>query len=78
MEPAGTVQDQKRIDPGNGMAYTWEEFKTFYDWTHSPVEVEAYWEACKDELAFFDEEGIDSEHPEPYGAVTGDGGPEGV
>jgi malate dehydrogenase len=37
----------RRVDPDDGAAYTWEEFSAFYKGTYKKKEVEAYWETCK-------------------------------
>jgi len=37
---------EKRIDPDDGKAYTWEEFLGFYKGTFTPKKIEAYWDSC--------------------------------
>lgn len=38
---------EKRIDPEDGAAYTWEELRAFYKGKYKANEVAAYWETCK-------------------------------
>mmetsp|Transcript_68694 Transcript_68694/g.190136 ORF Transcript_68694/g.190136 Transcript_68694/m.190136 type:complete len:424 (-) Transcript_68694:161-1432(-) len=39
---------EKRIDPDDGTAYTWEEFNAFYkSQKYKKAEIEAYWEECE-------------------------------
>lgn len=37
---------EKRIDPDDGKAYTWEEFLAFYKGTFAAKKIEAYWDSC--------------------------------
>jgi hypothetical protein len=37
---------EKRIDPDDGKAYTWEEFSAFYKGTYAAKKIEAYWDSC--------------------------------
>lgn len=39
---------EKRIDPEDGAAYTWEEMSAFYKGKHKAAEIAAYWYACKE------------------------------
>lgn len=39
----------KRVDPDDGAAYTWEELSAFYKGKYNKKEVLAYWEECKPE-----------------------------
>jgi len=43
----GAMSAEKRIDPDDGAAYTWEEFAAFYNRKYKAKEVAAYWEECK-------------------------------
>lgn len=38
---------EKRIDPEDGEAYTWEEISAHYTGTYKKIEIIAYWEECK-------------------------------
>jgi len=38
---------EKRVDPEDGSAYTWEEISAFYKGKYKKSEVAAYWETCK-------------------------------
>ena len=38
---------EKRVDPEDGSAYTWEELRAFYKGKYKANEVDAYWETCK-------------------------------
>ncbi|CAK0795293.1 unnamed protein product [Prorocentrum cordatum] len=38
---------EKRVDPEDGIAYTWDELSKFYAGKYKKKEVEAYWESCK-------------------------------
>jgi len=38
---------EKRVDPEDGIAYTWDELSQFYKGKYKKKEVEAYWETCK-------------------------------
>ncbi|CAK0883417.1 unnamed protein product [Prorocentrum cordatum] len=38
---------EKRVDPEDGTAYTWDELSQFYKGKYKKKEVEAYWETCK-------------------------------
>jgi len=38
---------EKRIDPDDGSAYTWEEFSEFYNGKYKKKEIAAYWEDCE-------------------------------
>jgi len=37
----------KRVDPDDGEAYTWEEFSTYYKGKYKKKALEEYWETCK-------------------------------
>jgi malate dehydrogenase len=37
---------ERRIDPTDGSAYTWEEFSEFYTGQYKKKEIAAYWEEC--------------------------------
>jgi malate dehydrogenase len=37
----------KRVDPEDGTAYTWDELSQFYKGKYKKKEIEAYWETCK-------------------------------
>ena len=39
-------QDQRRIDPADGLAYTWEEFSAYYARSYKKKVIEAYWNDC--------------------------------
>jgi len=39
--------EELRIDPDDGLPYSWEELKAFYTGKYKKKEIEAYWEACK-------------------------------
>jgi hypothetical protein len=43
---ASVQKVEKRIDPGDGKAYTLPEMRTFYSAKFTKKEVEAYWEDC--------------------------------
>jgi alanine transaminase len=36
----------RRVDPDDGVAYTWEEFSAYYKRTFKKAAIEAYWEKC--------------------------------
>lgn len=38
---------ERRIDPDDGTAYTWEEFSDYYRGKYKKKAIEAYWEECK-------------------------------
>eukprot|EP00747_Dinoflagellata_sp_TGD_P142183 gnl/TRDRNA2_/TRDRNA2_176210_c0_seq1.p1 gnl/TRDRNA2_/TRDRNA2_176210_c0~~gnl/TRDRNA2_/TRDRNA2_176210_c0_seq1.p1 ORF type:complete len:438 (+),score=148.81 gnl/TRDRNA2_/TRDRNA2_176210_c0_seq1:94-1407(+) len=38
---------EKRIDPEDGQAYTWEEYSAYYKKTYKKKELNAYWETMK-------------------------------
>lgn len=38
---------EKRIDPEDGQAYTWEELSAFYTGKYKKKEIGIYWETCK-------------------------------
>ncbi|CAJ1396376.1 unnamed protein product [Effrenium voratum] len=38
---------ERRIDPEDGAAYTWEEFSAYYAGKYKKKAVEAYWEECE-------------------------------
>jgi len=38
---------EKRVDPDDGSAYTWEDFSAFYKGKYKKSEVASYWETCK-------------------------------
>lgn len=38
---------EKRIDPEDGTAYTWEELSAFYKGKYKSNEIDAYWNSCK-------------------------------
>jgi len=38
---------EKRVDPDDGSAYTWEEFSEYYRGKYKKKEVENYWETCE-------------------------------
>ncbi|CAJ1349299.1 unnamed protein product [Effrenium voratum] len=38
---------ERRIDPEDGAAYTWEEFSAYYSGKYKKKAVEAYWEECE-------------------------------
>eukprot|EP00913_Durusdinium_trenchii_P001608 g1491.t1 len=38
---------ERRVDPDDGVAYTWEEFSTFYAGKYKKKAIEAYWEECE-------------------------------
>ncbi|CAJ1349297.1 unnamed protein product [Effrenium voratum] len=38
---------ERRIDPEDGVAYTWEEFSAYYSGKYKKKAVEAYWEECE-------------------------------
>ena len=37
----------RRVDPDDGAAYTWEEFSTYYKGKYKKKAVEEYWGECK-------------------------------
>jgi hypothetical protein len=37
---------EKRLDPDDGKAYTWEEFQAFYKGTFGAKKIETYWDKC--------------------------------
>jgi len=39
--------NEKRIDPADGKAYTWEELRTFYSATYTKKAMESFWTDCK-------------------------------
>jgi len=39
---------EKRTDPEDGAAYTWDEMSAFYKGKHKAADVAAYWYACKE------------------------------
>ena len=39
-------QEQKRIDPEDGLAYTWEDFSTYYTGKYKKQVIKAYWNDC--------------------------------
>jgi len=41
------MPEEKRIDPEDGAAYTWDEIAGHYKGKYKKKEVEAYWETCK-------------------------------
>jgi len=41
------MAEEKRIDPDDGTAYTWEEFNAYYKGQkYKKKEIESYWEEC--------------------------------
>jgi len=38
---------ERRTDPDDGSAYTWEEFSEFYDGKYKKKEIASYWEECE-------------------------------
>jgi hypothetical protein len=38
---------EKRVDPDDGSAYTWEELSAYYKGKYKKKEIDAYWETCK-------------------------------
>jgi len=38
---------EKRVDPDDGSAYTWEEFSAYYKGKYKKGEIASYWETCK-------------------------------
>jgi len=38
---------EKRVDPDDGSAYTWDEFSTYYKGKYKKKAIEEYWETCK-------------------------------
>eukprot|EP00406_Dinophysis_acuminata_P080709 CAMPEP_0179265970 /NCGR_PEP_ID=MMETSP0797-20121207/29175_1 /TAXON_ID=47934 /ORGANISM="Dinophysis acuminata, Strain DAEP01" /LENGTH=62 /DNA_ID=CAMNT_0020974189 /DNA_START=71 /DNA_END=256 /DNA_ORIENTATION=+ len=38
---------EKRVDPDDGVAYTWEEFSEYYKGTYKKKALESYWEGCE-------------------------------
>ncbi|CAK9105840.1 unnamed protein product [Durusdinium trenchii] len=40
--------EQRRIDPADGHAYSWEEILSYYSGTHTRREIKAYWKRCKE------------------------------
>ncbi|CAK0893076.1 unnamed protein product [Prorocentrum cordatum] len=38
---------EKRVDPEDGVAYTWDELSQFYKGKYKKKEIDAYWETCK-------------------------------
>mmetsp|Transcript_69150 Transcript_69150/g.95825 ORF Transcript_69150/g.95825 Transcript_69150/m.95825 type:complete len:411 (-) Transcript_69150:359-1591(-) len=38
---------ERRVDPDDGTAYTWEEFSEYYKGTYKKKALEAYWDECK-------------------------------
>mmetsp|Transcript_4172 Transcript_4172/g.13348 ORF Transcript_4172/g.13348 Transcript_4172/m.13348 type:complete len:115 (-) Transcript_4172:837-1181(-) len=38
---------EKRIDPDDGQAYTYEELAKFYKDTYQKAAIKSYWESCK-------------------------------
>jgi len=40
---------EKRVDPDDGSAYTWEEISAFYKKKYTKNEIASYWETCKPE-----------------------------
>jgi len=45
--PSSNSPGERRIDPGDGGAYTWQELRARYAGEYTKRESEAYWEACK-------------------------------
>ncbi|CAE8735594.1 unnamed protein product [Polarella glacialis] len=41
------VVGERRIDQEDGVAYTWEEFETFYKKKYKAKALAAYWEECE-------------------------------
>jgi hypothetical protein len=39
--------NEKRIDPADGKAYTWEELRSFYSATYTKKAMESFWTECK-------------------------------
>ena len=43
-----TAADERRVDPGDGNVYTWEELSAFYQqMAYTAKEIEDHWETCK-------------------------------
>jgi len=38
---------ERRIDPDDGVAYTWEDFSAYYTGKYKKKAIEAYWEECE-------------------------------
>ena len=43
----GASPQEKRVDPADGVAYTWEDFSTYYKAEYEKAEIAEYWETCK-------------------------------
>ena len=40
------MEKDKRIDPEDGLAYTWGEFSAYYTGKYKKKVIEAYWNDC--------------------------------
>jgi len=56
---------EKRIDPDDKTAYTWEELAAYYKGKYKKKEVEAYWEECKPAMRQKKGKGKGAAEPEP-------------
>lgn len=41
------MNDEKRIDPEDGRAYSWKELSAFYKGKYTKTVIDAYWSSCK-------------------------------
>eukprot|EP00435_Cladocopium_sp_Y103_P063340 s991_g24.t3 len=47
ISPGLVKMTERRVDPEDGVAYTWEEFSAFYTGKYKKKAIEAYWEECE-------------------------------
>jgi len=47
MAPGYTNSVTKRVDPDDGVAYTYDELSAFYKGTYTKKDIKAYWEKCE-------------------------------
>jgi len=64
---------EKRVDPEDGAAYTWEEMSAFYKGKHKAADTAAYWYACKELKAKGKGKGKDGKGKDAAGKGKGKG-----